>query len=68
MSLRNGKPRDNTITWLEQNQESKEIIEQLVKEKLTEGSEVSANSMRPLAAAARNASSRPTLRQVSANG
>ncbi len=63
-----GQGRDNTITWLEQNPESKEIIETLVKEKLTEGSEVSANSMRPLAAAARNASSRPTLSQVSANG
>jgi len=64
-----GQGRDNTITWLEQNQESKEIIEKLVKEKLTEGSEVSANSMRPLAAAAaRNNSSRPSLSQVSANG
>jgi len=63
-----GQGRDNTITWLEQNPESKEIIEKLVKEKLTDGSEVSANSMRPLAAAARNASSRPTLSQVSANG
>ena len=38
-----GQGRDNTITWLEQNPESKEIIEKLVKEKLTEGSEVSAN-------------------------
>ena len=63
-----GQGRDNTITWLEQNPESKEIIEKLVKEKLTEGSEVSANSMRPLASAARQASSRPNLRQVSANG
>ncbi len=63
-----GQGRDNTITWLEQNPESKEIIERLVREKLTEGSEVSANSMRPLAAAARNASSRPTLSQVAANG
>ena len=62
-----GQGRDNTITWLEQNPESKEIIEKLVKEKLTEGSEVSANSMRPLAAAARNSSSRPILNQVSAN-
>ncbi len=56
-----GQGRDNTITWLEQNPESKEIIEKLVKEKLTEGSEVSANSMRPLAAAARHASSRANL-------
>ena len=63
-----GQGRDNTITWLEQNPESKEIIEKLVKEKLTEGSEVSANSMRPLATAARNAASRPSLSQVSANG
>ena len=63
-----GQGRDNTITWLEQNPESKEIIEKLVKEKLTEGSEVSANSMRPLAAAARHASLRPNLNQVSANG
>ena len=63
-----GQGRDNTITWLEQNPESKEIIEKLVKEKLTEGSEVSANSMRPLASAARQASSRPHLSQVSANG
>ena len=62
-----GQGRDNTITWLEQNPESKEKIEKLVKEKLTEGSEVSANSMRPLAAAARSASSQPTIRQVSAN-
>ena len=63
-----GQGRDNTITWLEQNPESKEIIEKLVKEKLTEGSEVSANSMRPLAAAARQAASRPNLSQVLANG
>ena len=63
-----GQGRDNTITWLEQNPESKEIIEKLVKEKLTEGSEVSANSMRPLATAARHASTRPNLSQVSANG
>ena len=63
-----GQGRDNTITWLEQNPESKETIEKLVKEKLTEGSEVSANSMRPLASAARQASSLPNLSQVSANG
>ena len=63
-----GQGRDNTITWLEQNPESKEIIEKLVKEKLTEGSEVSANSMRPLAAAARQASLQSKLSQVSANG
>ncbi len=62
-----GQGRDNTISWLEQNPKAKEIIEKLVKGKLIEGSEVSANSMRPLAAAARNASSRTEVNQVSAN-
>ena len=48
-----GQGRDNTITWLEENAQAKEKIETLVRKKLTEGSEVSANSMKPLAAAAR---------------
>ena len=47
-----GQGRDNTITWLEQNLEAKEKIEVLVKQKLTEGSEVSSNSMRPLVSSA----------------
>ena len=51
-----GQGRDNTIIWLEQNPEAKDKIETLVRQKLTEGSEVSANSMKPLAAAARNSS------------
>jgi len=46
-----GQGRDNSIIWLEQNPEAKETIELLVRKKLTEGSEVSANSMKPLAAA-----------------
>lgn len=50
-----GQGRDNTIGWLEQNPEAKDAIEVLVRQKLTEGSEVTANSMRPLAAAARTA-------------
>jgi len=54
-----GQGRDNTIGWLEQNPEAKETIETLVRQKLTEGSEVTANSMRPLAAAARNAAAKP---------
>jgi recombination protein RecA len=54
-----GQGRDNTITWLEQNPEAKDAIEALVRQKLTEGSEVTANSMRPLAAAARSASAAP---------
>ncbi|MEB3264197.1 MAG: recombinase RecA [Synechococcus sp.] len=48
-----GQGRDNTIVWLEQNPEQKERIEQLTRQKLTEGSEVTANSLRPLAAAAK---------------
>jgi len=48
-----GQGRDNTITWLEQNPAERETIEQLTRRKLMEGSEVTANSMKPLAAAAR---------------
>ena len=46
-----GQGRDNTIVWLEQNPEQQEQIERLTRQKLTEGSEVTANSMKPLAAA-----------------
>tara|TARA_B100000959_G_scaffold88291_1_gene93617 strand:- start:88 stop:1230 length:1143 start_codon:yes stop_codon:yes gene_type:complete len=56
-----GQGRDNTITWLEQNVEAKDQIEVLVRQKLTEGTEVTANSMRPLAAAARTASAKPAV-------
>tara|TARA_Y100001968_G_scaffold70591_1_gene61740 strand:+ start:286 stop:1422 length:1137 start_codon:yes stop_codon:yes gene_type:complete len=44
-----GQGRDNTIIWLEENPASKQQIEALVKQKLKEGSEVSSNSMKPLA-------------------
>jgi recombination protein RecA len=54
-----GQGRDNTITWLEQNPDQVELIEQLTRQHLTEGSEVTANSMKPLAAAARQAASKP---------
>jgi recombination protein RecA len=47
-----GQGRDNTITWLEQNPEQKEQIEAEVRRKLTEGADVTANSLKPLAAAA----------------
>jgi recombination protein RecA len=50
-----GQGRDNTIGWLEQNPDQSVQIERLTRQKLTEGSEVTANSMKPLAAAARNA-------------
>ena len=53
-----GQGRDNTITWLEQNPDQAEVIEQLTRRHLTEGSEVTANSMKPLAAAAKLAAAR----------
>jgi len=53
-----GQGRDNTITWLEQNPEQVEKIELLTRRCLTEGSEVTANSMKPLAAAAKLAAHR----------
>ncbi|MFN7677126.1 MAG: recombinase RecA, partial [Cyanobacteriota bacterium] len=52
-----GQGRDNTIAWLEQNPSQQATIEQLTRRHLTEGSEVTANSMRPLAAAAAKAAS-----------
>ena len=57
-----GQGRDNTIGWLEKNPDAKEAIEVLVRQKLTEGSEVTANSMRPLAAAARSAAAKPAAK------
>jgi recombination protein RecA len=54
-----GQGRDNTIAWLEQNPAPKEVIETLTRQKLTEGSEVTANSMKPLAAAAKLAATKP---------
>ena len=45
-----GQGRDNTITWLEQNPEACQEIEQLTRQKLTAGADVTANSMKPLAA------------------
>ncbi len=48
-----GQGRDNTISWLEQNPDQRDQIELLTRQKLTEGADVTANSMKPLAAAAR---------------
>ena len=59
-----GQGRDNTIGWLEQNPEAKDAIEVIVRQKLTEGSEVTSNSMRPLAAAARSAAAKPAAKPV----
>jgi recombination protein RecA len=61
-----GQGRDNTIGWLEQNPEAKDAIEVLVRQKLTEGSEVTSNSMRPLAAAARSAAAKPLAKTAEA--
>ena len=43
-----GQGRDNTIIWLDQNIEIRNKIESIVKNKLTEGTEVSSNSMKSL--------------------
>ena len=59
-----GQGRDNSIIWLEQNPDAKEKIETLVRQKLTEGSEVSANSMKPLAAATRTAAEKQSTTQI----
>ena len=62
-----GQGRDNTIVWLEQNPAQQEQIERLTRQKLTEGSEVTANSMKPLAAAgARLASTKSKVSESSA--
>ena len=47
-----GQGRDNAIGWLERNDESRNEIETCVRQKLSEGSPVTSNSMKPLAAAA----------------
>ena len=46
-----GQGRDNTIAWLEENPNERNKIETLVRQKLTEGSAVSSNSMKPLSTA-----------------
>ena len=56
-----GQGRDNTIVWLEQNPRQKEEIERITRQKLTEGADVTANSMKPLAAAAKQASAGASL-------
>ena len=46
---------------MEENPDATANIETLVRQKLTEGSEVKANSMRPLAAAAKAAADKPVV-------
>ena len=60
-----GQGRDNSIIWLEENPKSTEKIEVLVRQKLTEGSQVSANSMRPLATAAPSTTEKSSINQIS---
>ena len=50
-----GQGRDNTIIWLDQNLEIKNKVESMVKSKLTEGTEVSSNSMKVLNSKQENA-------------
>tara|TARA_Y100001968_G_scaffold21904_1_gene17316 strand:- start:5521 stop:6666 length:1146 start_codon:yes stop_codon:yes gene_type:complete len=59
-----GQGRDNTIIWLEENSESKQQIEVLVKQKLIEGSEVSSNSMKPLSTAARSVNTQASNNKI----
>jgi recombination protein RecA len=55
-----GQGRDNTIVWMEQNPEAATKIETLVRQKLNEGTEVTANTVKPLAAAsAKSATENP---------
>jgi recombination protein RecA len=61
-----GQGRDNTITWLEQNPDQAVVIEQLTRVRLKEGSEVTANSMKPLAAAAKLAAGRTSATEGAA--
>ena len=49
-----GQGRDTTIIWLDQNLEIKNKVESIVKSKLTEGTEVSSNSMKALNSKAEN--------------
>ena len=59
-----GQGRDNTILWLDQNQAIKEKIEAIVKQKLTEGTEVSSNSMKQINTNKENISSTNDIKSV----
>ena len=59
-----GQGRDNTILWLDQNQEIKKRIEAIVKQKLTEGTEVSSNSMKQINTKKENISSTNDIKSV----
>ena len=59
-----GQGRDNTILWLDQNQEIRENIESIVRQKLTEGTEVSSNSMKQINTNKGNISSTNEMKSV----
>ena len=59
-----GQGRDNTILWLDQNQEIREKIEVIVKQKLTEGTEVSSNSMKQISSNKENINSTDDIKSV----
>ena len=59
-----GQGRDNTILWLDQNQEIKKTIEAIVKQKLTEGTEVSSNSMKQINTNKENISATNDIKSV----
>ena len=59
-----GQGRDNTILWLDQNQEIRKTIEAVVRQKLTEGTEVSSNSMKQINNNQKNISSTNDIKNV----
>ena len=59
-----GQGRDNTILWLDQNQEIRKTIEAVVRQKLTEGTEVSSNSIKQINNNQKNISSTNDIKNV----
>ena len=62
-----GQGRDNTIVWMEQNPEAATKIETLVRQKLNEGTEVTSNTVKPLAAASAKAATENPAETKGAN-
>ena len=62
-----GQGRDNTIVWMEQNPEAATKIETLVRQKLNEGTEVTANTVKPLAAASAKSATENSVETKGAN-
>jgi recombination protein RecA len=62
-----GQGRDNTIVWMEQNPEAATTIETLVRQKLNEGTEVTANTVKSLGPAAAKPSTDKPVETKGAN-